>query len=112
VPVTVITLTSPPPLDLSDWDHITECSLAVPTGEVVIAGSTDYLPTAKRVSVAPGVYRVRVSYGGLSTISDDGFDGDDRYRVQLWPQAASPLAVLKDRAAGWAAHAGSITSPW
>jgi hypothetical protein len=99
VPVLVELLDSEPQGDLELWDHVTECSLAVPSGRIVIAGCTDYLPDAARISVAPGSYRVRVSYGSLDSLSEDGLDGDDHYRVQLWPAAAADLKVLKRRAA-------------
>src|SRR5579863_10494062 len=33
------------------WDHIVECSLNIPTGNIVIAGCTDYFPDAARIKV-------------------------------------------------------------
>jgi len=97
VPVSIEVLLEAPAPDFEAWDHVTECSLDVSSGKIVIAGCSDYFPTAKRIQVTPGVYRVRVSYGNLNSISADGFDGDDRYRVQLWPQAQGEIVVLKDR---------------
>jgi len=63
----------------------------------VIAGCTDYFPDAMRIPVPPAVYRVRVSYGGLDTLSDDGLEGDDHYRLQLWPATSIAISVLKQR---------------
>ena len=44
-----------------------------------------------------GDYAARISHGGLNTLSEDGLDGDDRYRIQLWPGAVGPITVLKPR---------------
>jgi hypothetical protein len=99
VPVTVEVLEAEPEQDFAAWDHVTECSLDVPSGRIVVAGCTDYFPDAARVEVHPGSYRARVSYGALSTLSENGLDGEDRYRVQLWPASAVHPRVLKNRAA-------------
>lgn len=88
VPVTVEVHKDEPALDISAWDQVHECSLAVPSGKLVIAGCTDYFPNAERTQVKPGTYRVRVLYGGLKSLSPDGLDGEDHYVVQLW--AGSP----------------------
>lgn len=99
VPVTVEVFQSEPESDFDAWDHVTECSLDTSTGRIVIAGCTDYFPESARIEVTPAIYRVRVSYGALSSLSPDGFDGNDKYRVQLWPAPAISPRVLKQRAA-------------
>lgn len=88
VPVTVEVHPSAPPDDRDAWEHVAEDSLEVPSGRVVVAGCTDYFPDAARIDVAPGVYRLRASFAGLDTLRDNGLDGDDRYRVQLWPRVS------------------------
>jgi hypothetical protein len=98
VPVTVELLDGEPDSDVDVWDHVAECSLETSTGRIVIAGCTDYFPDASRIEVEPGLYRVRVSYGCLDTLSADGLDGDDRYRVQLWQGSAIEPRVIKQRA--------------
>lgn len=80
---------------LSAWDHVTECGIEVPSGELVVAGCTEYVETAARVNVAPGAYRARVFYGGFDTVDEGGFDGRDHYRVVLWPGEPRPPRVLK-----------------
>ena len=99
VPVYLEVLEEEPAQDFEQWDHVTECTLKVHTGRLVIAGCTDYLPDAARIEVSPGNYRVRVSYGSLNSLSEDGLDGDDHYRVQLWQGAEISPRVLKQRAA-------------
>jgi hypothetical protein len=99
VPVAVEVLLEAPMSDLDSWDHVTECSLDVPSGRIVIAGCTDYRPDAARIDVGPGTYRARISYGSLSSLSEDGLDGDDHYRVQLWQAPAVEPRVLRQRVA-------------
>jgi hypothetical protein len=99
VPVSVEVLEVEPALDAERWDHITQCSIDVPSGKLVIAGCTDYFPEAKRIRVSPGTYVARVSYGALTTLSEDRLDGADHYRVQLWPGRSAMPIVIKQRVA-------------
>lgn len=85
VPVTVEITDSPPSDDFDAWDHVTEATLDVPSGCIVIAGCTDYFPDAARISVPAGRYRLRAYYGALDSVDEEtGLDGDDHYRVVLW----------------------------
>ena len=75
------------------WDHVAEASLAPPSGRLEIhacaRGPVDVL-------VEPaGPYRVRVHYGGLDTLCEDGLDGDDDDRIALWPTPYAEVAELK-----------------
>jgi hypothetical protein len=97
VPVTVEIREDEPEDDSADWDHVVEASLDVESGQIVVAGCTDYFPDATRIEVAPGSYRVRTSYGALDTLSEDALSGDDRYRLQLWPATAITVRILKQR---------------
>lgn len=100
VPVTVEILDSQPENeDFSEWDMVNECSIDVPTGKIVIAGCTDYFPDAARIKVTPGTYRARIYYGKLETLSDDGLEGEDNYRVVLWLGESIKPKVLKRRKA-------------
>jgi hypothetical protein len=96
IPVTIEVHAAPPAApDLAKWDHVAEASLAAPTGRIVVAGCSDYLPKCERIDVKPGEHRLRLSCGGLSTISDDGLDGQDHYQIDLWPAPAAGVKVLK-----------------
>lgn len=83
--------------EMSSWDQVNECTLEVLSGRIVVAGCTDYLPEAARIEVPPGSYRARVYYGKLSSVSEDGLDGDDHYKVVLWKAATVPFRVIKSR---------------
>lgn len=93
VPVEVEVTDASPALVLESWDHVAEASIELPSGRLEIhectGGSVDVLP------ILPGTYRVRAYFGGLNTLSDDGLDGDDRYRIVLWPAPFAPVQVLK-----------------
>lgn len=84
VPVMVEVLDAEPAADFTKSDLVTESCMDVPSGRIVIAGCTDYLPEARRIEVPPGLYRVRVHYDGIGSVSADGLEGEDRYRVVLW----------------------------
>jgi hypothetical protein len=95
VPVSIDLFNGRPDDDFSTWDHVAEASLEVPSGQIVIAGCSDYFPDATRIAVIPGEYRVRIYYGGLGSISEDGLDGKDHYRVVIWPEENNPPEILK-----------------
>ena len=99
VPVVVELHEREPDADSNNWDQVVECDLEIGSGRVVVAGCTDYFPDAARIDVEPGSYRVRVSYGALSALSVNGLEGDDHYRVQLWPGDPAGVRVVKERSA-------------
>jgi len=86
--VTAIPLAAAPGDDADKFDHVTEASLAVASGQLVIMGCTDYLPDAKRLALKPGSYRVRSSHTGLAK-------GPEKIRLQIWPAAKSQPTVVK-----------------
>jgi hypothetical protein len=95
VPVEVEVHDSEPAYDASQWDHIVECGIDVPSGKIVIAGCTDYFPDAARIHISPGSYRGRVHYGNLDSLSEDGLDGEDRYKIALWQSGDQSIHVIK-----------------
>lgn len=98
VPVAIEIHSSEPVEELQSWDHVTECDLQVKSGRIVVGGCTDYLPEAARVPLPPDLYRVRISYGDLDSLSDDGLEGSDHYLLQIWPVLAPRgVCVLKRR---------------
>lgn len=96
VPVIVEWYDVRPQLEIERYQHVVEGGFTCPSGVLVLAGMTDYEPTAQKFSVNAGLLGIRVSMSGLDTISEDGLDGLDRYLVQLWPgQELSGPLVLK-----------------
>jgi hypothetical protein len=108
VQVTVEVLDAEPAPDFAGSDLVTEATLDVTSGKIVIAGCTDFFPDARRMEVPVGRYRVRTYYSGLSTVSADGLEGEDRYRVVLWrdEQAVAPRVLHDVRGASTASGGG------
>lgn len=98
VPVTVETRdTKPDDDDFDTWHQINECSIDVSSGRLVIAGCTDHFPDAARISLEPGCYRARIYYGGLDSIRENSLEGNDYYKVVLWPAEKTEPVILKQR---------------
>jgi hypothetical protein len=93
VPVVIEIHDSEPSHDESQWDHIAECSLDLPSGKLQIHECTG--GSVARFLVSPGTYRVRAFYGALGTLRNNDLDGDDHYRIVLWPGTSVELKVIK-----------------
>lgn len=96
VPVTVEVRDSAPQEDSNPWDQINECSIEVGSGILVVAG-LDYFPDATRIHLQPGFYRARIFYGNLDSLRENGLEGDDHYKVVLWPAPFRDAVVIKNR---------------
>ncbi|MGK6316985.1 hypothetical protein [Neorhizobium sp. DT-125] len=96
VPIRVEWHDQRPAPDLDAYQHVVETHFDCPSGQLVLAGLTDYDPTAPRFSVKAGPLGVRASFSGLDTLSGDGLEGDDQYVVQLWSgDESGGVRVLK-----------------
>jgi hypothetical protein len=92
VPVEVEIVSDRPLYSLDEWDMINECGISITRRNLIIAGCTEYLPDAKRLNVIPGDYCVLVFYKNLSKLSEDELDGEDSYKLILWP-VRKPVAL-------------------
>ncbi|MCB9850717.1 MAG: hypothetical protein H6817_08430 [Phycisphaerales bacterium] len=93
VPVQFEVRPDEPQRDDDAWDHVVECSIDLPTGRLQI--STVSCGDVANWRVPPGSYRVRASFGKLGEVDANRLDGNDHYRVVLWPGDAIALTVLK-----------------
>jgi len=93
VPVRISLHKVEPALNLKDYDHVVQGSVALPTGQLQVHECTGGEVLAWNVE--PGMYRVLALFSGLDTLSPNGLDGQDAYHVVLWPGSAVPLQVLK-----------------
>jgi hypothetical protein len=81
---------------LDEYDHVARCSMKIPSGKVVIAGATEDIYQAQKFDVAPGAYGVRVYYGALAEVDEEGFEGEDFYKIAIWPTDKPPrFEVMK-----------------
>jgi hypothetical protein len=95
VPVTANLQPDEPTESDGSGDHITEASIRTTTGVVRLVGDTSALDNAPSITIPQGAYRVRVYSAGFDTLSDDGLDGDDHYRLVLWPAPMQTPRVVK-----------------
>jgi hypothetical protein len=95
VPIAVEVRDAAPNDDFEEWDKVFECSIDVPFGKMVIAGCIDYFPDADRIEVKAGSYRARIYYGELETLRKNDLEGDDHYKVVLWPAQMTEPTSLK-----------------
>ena len=93
VPVELEVHETDPGCESSDWDHVVETGIELLTGKLQIHECTG--GPALDLQLSPGSYRVRTLFSGLGTLSADGLEGDDRYRIVLWPGPVVPLHVTK-----------------
>ncbi|GAA3530226.1 hypothetical protein GCM10022222_11450 [Amycolatopsis ultiminotia] len=95
-----------PPAVRADAEHVVEADLAVPGGELTLAGPADYPDQRHRLRITPGRHRVRVSYvesgPPAATWNEHEFGPHFRYVLDLWPTVTpSPVTVLRQGAAVW-----------
>ncbi|HIF6190234.1 TPA: hypothetical protein ACX3IO_005241 [Vibrio parahaemolyticus] len=97
VPVEIVVSDEKPDIAKKSWEHIVYCGITLASGLLVVRGPSDYLPDATRVKLKPGNYAAYVLYKGLTTLSEDGLEGDDYYKIILWPSDdAVDVTVLKN----------------
>jgi len=82
-----------PECNTTDWDHVVECSLELPTGKLQVHECTG--GPVLDLDLDPGSYRVLALFAGLSTLSQDGLEGGDEYTVKLWKGSPISLRVVK-----------------
>jgi hypothetical protein len=95
VPVEVEIRDSAPNDDFGGWDHVTECSIQLSSGNLIVAGGTDLSKNAPRIHLRPISYRVRIYYGGLYYADKEALSDGDHYKVVLWPALDNTCVVLK-----------------
>jgi hypothetical protein len=99
VPVEVEVFDEVQAVELQEFDHVFSCSLLLPTGHLQLHECTG--PERLYLSVPSGQYVVVVLFRGLAIISDDGLEGEDSYKVMLWPAAHQKFSVLKQWSGTW-----------
>jgi hypothetical protein len=79
-------------INLDQYDHIVEAGLEVKSGTIQILDCPNS-SVELEIKVIPGRYRVRVYSINLASVVND--DGDDFYKIEIWPCIAMERKVLK-----------------
>ncbi len=100
VPIIVYIERAEPLVNLDAWDQVIECSINISSGQLCIGEQFDEGNT-HIFYVEPGIWQMRVLYGGLFTLSEDGIEGDDKYEIHFWPiDKVESLKLIKIRKSG------------
>lgn len=83
------------------WDYVIECSLPVPSGVIAFFTLETAYADSPRITLEPGVYRMRIYYGNFDSIDDElALEGDDYYRIVLWQDEPTGPLLLKSSGPG------------
>lgn len=93
VPFTLEIHTSEPKFSKSEWDHIVEASIKIPSGRLEVHECTG--GSHAEISLEPGTYGIRAHYQALDSISEDGLEGKDFYFAALWKDRIRPFRLIK-----------------
>lgn len=87
-----------PKLDInySEYDHIVEGGIRIESGILQITSC----PTNEvelSIIIEPGKYRVRIYSSGLGEFDTDEDEGEDYYKIEIWPDINFEKYILKRR---------------
>lgn len=89
VEVEIETVDSEPVIDPETWQHIIQCSVETPSGSLVLAGCSDFLPDCPRVPAFKGQCGVIILGKNL------GQSSGESYRFYIWPTNAPITKIIK-----------------
>jgi hypothetical protein len=87
--------------DRQQWDHEVDLDLDIPSGVLLLEGSGG--SGIQRIKVPQGRYRARVSGRRFVALGFAGANGNDSYRLRLWPSEEDTEPVLRK---SWPGSAG------
>ena len=77
---------------LDEWQYVADAAVHVQSGQLIIAGGTDYFPDAARINIPGDTYQVRVMGRGMTSHDEPE---SEEYRVYLWPGEHRRVRVVK-----------------
>ncbi len=81
-------------LDVDQYDHIVEGGLVIESGVLQVLDCPNS-EVELEVGVKPGTYRVKIYSSNLLSADIDENDGDDFYKIEIWPDSVMKREVLK-----------------
>jgi len=79
-------------INLIDYDHIVEAGVEIKSGVIQILDCPNS-NVELELSVDPGLYRARIYSSNLASVEGD--EGDDFYKIEIWPDNEIERKVLK-----------------
>lgn len=91
-----LTLLSSPNLDIdfTKYDHIVEAGIKIESGllQVIDCPNSE---VAFNIMIEPNTYRIRIYSAGLAGSETDEYEGEDRYKIEIWSDDELDRKVLK-----------------
>lgn len=81
--------------DCADYDHVAQCNIDIPSGELLVSGCTESFDQSNTIKLPAGQYGVRLYWSNLDSTDEIGFEGDDHYRIELWPDTYLEERIIK-----------------
>lgn len=82
-------------VEFSRWDHVVQAVIDIPSGVLMLHGPTQDLADAEYIELPAGRYGIRVFWQALDDVDAVGFEGNDSYHLELWPDTEFMPMVLK-----------------
>ena len=81
--------------DCADFDHVVQTNIYLPSGRMVVTGCTESYDEVSKMELPPGAYGMRIFWSNLDSTDELGFEGDDHYKIELWPETFLEEQVIK-----------------
>ena len=81
-------------IDFDKYDHIVEGGIEVRSGMLHILDCPNSLVELK-IKIKPGSYRIRIYSSNLVNTDIDEYEGNDYYKIEIWPDTNMERKVLK-----------------
>lgn len=78
--------------DFKTYDHVVEQGIEIHSGTLEVL-DCPYSSVVLSITLRPGTYRVRVYSSNLASVEGD--EGDDYYKIEIWPDSNMERKVLK-----------------
>jgi hypothetical protein len=94
VPLRVVSHESAPELSgqLARADHAVLAGLSTAARRLIVAGCTEYWPSAFSLGARPGLYSAAFLSFELASVR--GLEGNDRYELHIWPVTEKPKSEV------------------
>jgi len=79
-------------IEMDKYDHIVEAGIEIKSGLLQIVDCPSSI-VAIEINIEPGFYRARIYSSNLASV--DGDEGDDFYKIEIWPDFIQERKILK-----------------